>query len=94
MASPAPADQHQAMVIDVLGLPGPATAELETAVSEALESSGLMKAVTVRRLEDPGLMIARGVRRPPALVIDGRVVCRGRVPAVAEIRTFLDAARA
>ncbi len=82
------------MVIDVLGLPGPATAELETAVSEALESCGLTEAVTVRRLEDPGLMIARGVRRPPALVIAGRVVCRGRVPAVAEIRAFLDAARA
>ena len=30
-------------------------------------------------------MIARGVRKPPALVIDGTVVCRGRVPAVAEI---------
>ena len=26
-------------------------------------------------------MIARGVRKPPALAIDGKVVCRGRVPA-------------
>jgi hypothetical protein len=38
-------------------------------------------------------MIARGVRKPPALAIDGRVVCRGRIPAVAEIRACLDAAR-
>ena len=37
-------------------------------------------------------MIARGVRKPPALAVDGRVVCRGRVPAVGEILTYLDAA--
>ncbi len=93
-APPPPRTYTVRVVIDVIGLPGPATAELETAISEALESCGLMEAVTLRRLEDPGLMIARGIRKPPALAIDGRVVCRGRVPAVAEIRTFLDAARA
>jgi predicted thioredoxin/glutaredoxin len=81
------------MVIDVLGLPGAATSELETVLAQALESCGLTQDVIVRRVEDPGLMIARGVRKPPALVVDGRVVCRGRVPSVAEIRDCLDAAR-
>jgi predicted thioredoxin/glutaredoxin len=81
------------VVIDVLGLPGAATSELEAVLAQALESCGLTQDVIVRRVEDPGLMIARGVRKPPALVVDGRVVCRGRVPAVAEIRDCLDAAR-
>ena len=81
------------MVIDVLGLPGATTSELEAVLAQALESCGLTQQVIVRRVEDPGLMIARGVRKPPALVIDGRVVCRGSVPAVAEILGYLDAAR-
>lgn len=82
------------MVIDVLGLPGAATSELEAALAQALESRGLTADIVVRRVEDPMLMIARGVRKPPALVIDGTVVCRARVPAVAEILGYLDAARA
>ncbi len=80
------------MVIDVLGLPGRATSELEAVLAEALGSRGLKGIVTLRRVEDPGQMIARGVRKPPALAVDGRVVCRGRVPAVDEILTYLDAA--
>jgi Thioredoxin domain len=82
------------MVIDVFGLPGPATSQLEAALAEALEARRLGEAITLRRIEDPGLMIARGVRKPPALAIDGEVVCRGRVPAVGEILGHLDAARA
>ena len=81
------------MLIDVFGPPGLNTHELEAAVLEALESRGLGDAVTLRRVEDPGLMIARGVRRPPALAIDGAVVCRGRIPGVAEILGYLDAAQ-
>ena len=80
------------MVIDVLGLPGAPTSELEAALAQALESRGLTADVVVRRVEDPGLMIARGVRKPPALVIDGRVVCRGRVPQTDEILGYLDGA--
>ena len=38
-------------------------------------------------------MIARGERRPPALRVDGRVVCRRRVPSVGEIVGFLRAAQ-
>ena len=82
------------MRIDVMGLPGEITAALEAALLEALESHGLGDAVSLRRIEDPGLMIARGVRKPPALAIDGKVVCRGRVPDVAELRDYLDAVRA
>jgi hypothetical protein len=80
------------MRIEVLGLPDDRTAALEAALGEALAQLGLGD-VTVRRIEDAGAMIARGVRRPPALRVDGRVVSRGRVPAVAEILGYLDAGR-
>ena len=81
------------MLIEVLGLPDDRTAALEAALGEALAQRRLADAATVRRIEDTGAMIARGVRRPPALRVDGRVVCRGRVPDVAEILGYLDAAR-
>jgi hypothetical protein len=82
------------MLIEVLGLPDDRTAALEAVLGEALAQLDLGGAATVRRVEDVGAMIARGVRTPPALRVDGRVVCRGRVPAVAEICGYLDAARA
>ena len=84
--------QHDVMRIDVLGLPGETTAALEAALHSALDELRL-DGVVVGRISDPGLMIARGVRKPPALMIDGRVVCRGRVPSADELRDLLAAAR-
>ena len=81
------------MLIEVLGLPDDRTAALEAALGEALAQLAPARAATVRRIEDTGAMIARGVRTPPALRVDGRVVCRGRVPDVEEILEYLDAAR-
>jgi hypothetical protein len=80
------------MRIEVHGLPDDRTAALEAALGEAIAQLGLEGAVTVRRVEDMGAMIARGVRQPPALRIDGRVVCRRQVPSAADIRSYLEAA--
>ena len=80
------------MLIEVLGLPDERTAALEAALAQALTRFGAGEHVSVRRIHDTGAMIARGVRTPPALRVDGRVVCRGRVPDVDEIRGYLDAA--
>ena len=80
------------MIIEVLGLSDERTAALEAALEEALATLGLADAADVRRISDPAGLVARSVWRSPGLRIDGRVVCRGRVPAAAEIRGYLEEA--
>ena len=79
------------MLIEVLGLPN-ATAALDAALAEALARLGLEGVAEVDHVTDVGAMIARGVRTPPALRVDGRVVCRRRVPPAAEICACLEEA--
>lgn len=83
-----------AMVIEVLGLADEQTAALHAALEEALATPGLAGVAEVRLISDPAALVARSVWRSPGLRIDGRVVCRGRVPAVAEIRDLVERARA
>ena len=80
------------MIIEVLGVGDARSDELEAAVREALEPGLRAAGVTVRTFDDPARMIARGIRHVPGLVVDGKVVCRGRVPAVAEVRAWLTVA--
>ncbi len=80
------------MKIELLGLPDERTAALEASLREALARLGLLDAAEITRVEDLSAMIARGVRQPPALRLEGRVVCRKRVPPVEELVTYLEGA--
>lgn len=80
------------MIIELLGLPDDRTAALEASLREALARLGLLEAVEISRVEDMAAMIARGERRPPALRIDGKVVCRKQVPDADEVAGHLQAA--
>jgi hypothetical protein len=80
--------------IELLGLPDERTAALEASLREALARLGLLEAAEVTRVEDMTAIIARGVRQPPALRIDGKVVCRRRVPDVEETVAYLEGAEA
>jgi len=82
------------MVIELLGLPNDATAALDAVLHDALARLGFEGTAKVHRVADVAAMIARGVRQPPALRIDGRVVCRRRVPGVDEVAGYLEAASA
>lgn len=93
MSAPAACRYHRSMLIEVLGLPNEATAALEAALGEALARLDLQDAVEIERVADVRAMIARGERRPPALRIDGRVVCHKRVPSVDEVEGYLRASR-
>ena len=80
-------------IIEILGIGDARSDELEAAVRDALEPGPRAADATVCRFDDPARMIARGVRRVPWLVIDGKVVCRGRIPSPVEIRSWLAAAQ-
>jgi hypothetical protein len=85
---------YRAVKIELLGLPDERTAALEVSLRAALARLGLLDAAEVTRVEDMTAIIARGVRQPPALRIDGRVVCRRRVPDVEETVAYLEGTEA
>lgn len=75
------------MEIKVLGAGCARCSALEMATKEALEISGIT--AKVEKVEDYQQIARYGVLTTPALVIDGRVVVKGRVPDVSEISEIL-----
>ncbi len=74
-------------LLEILGAGCARCGHLETAAREAVFRSG--QAAEIRRITDFGEISARGLMGLPGLVIDGRVVCAGRIPTVAEIEAWL-----
>ncbi len=75
------------MEIKVLGTGCPKCKNLEKLTQEAVEMSGVTANVT--KVEDIMEIMKYGIMATPALVIDGKVVVKGRVPSVAEIISLL-----
>jgi small redox-active disulfide protein 2 len=78
------------MVIKVLGTGCANCRSLEKATHTAIAELKI-KAEVVKE-EDITKIIAYGVLRTPALVIDERVVLSGKVPSVAEIKEIIQKA--
>ncbi|MDM8215995.1 thioredoxin family protein [Desulfovibrio piger] len=82
------------MEIKVLG-PGCAKCkEAEDIVRTAVRDAG--SDARVEKVTDLREMMALGVMATPAVVIDGKIKCTGRVPTPAEVREWItgpDAAR-
>ncbi|MGE5561520.1 MAG: thioredoxin family protein [Chloroflexota bacterium] len=77
------------MDIKVLG-PGCANCvKLDKLVHEATQALGIE--ASIEKVTDMSGIMAYGVMRTPGLVIDGKVVAYGRVPALAEIKQWLAA---
>ena len=71
----------------VLG-PGCAKCSMtEKIVREAVESSGTAAEVT--KVSDVMEMMRLGVMSTPAVIIDGKLMCSGRVPSVEQVRGWL-----
>lgn len=75
------------MEIKVLGTGCAKCKTLEKAVREVVEQNGID--ATVTKVEDIMAIMKFGVMTTPALVIDGVVVVKGRVPSVEEIKKLL-----
>lgn len=75
------------MEIKVLGTGCAKCKTLEKSTIEALSQSGID--ATVTKVEDFIEIMKLGVMTTPALVVDGNVLVKGRVPSVAEISQML-----
>jgi small redox-active disulfide protein 2 len=77
------------MEIKILGPGCPKCKTLEKLTREVVEESGID--ATVTKVDDIVAIMNYGVMTTPALVIDERVVVKGRVPSAEEIKRLLTA---
>jgi small redox-active disulfide protein 2 len=75
------------MEIKVLGPGCPRCKALEQAVMNVLAETDISADVT--KVDDIMKIMEYGVMHTPALVINGKVVLSGRVPAASEIKSIL-----
>lgn len=75
------------MEIKVLGTGCAKCKALEKATKEAVEKAGVN--ATVTKVEDIIEIMQFGVMTTPALVVDGEIVVKGRVPTVDELTKIL-----
>jgi small redox-active disulfide protein 2 len=75
------------MEIKVLGTGCPKCKALEKAANDAVSAAGVD--ATVSKVEDIMEIMQFGVMTTPALVVDGKVVVKGRVASVEEIKSFI-----
>jgi len=80
------------MEIKVLGPGCPNCGEVEKRVINALAE--LNVAAAVEKVTDIKKMMSFGIQATPGLVIDGKIVCSGRIPRIEEIKTWIRAAAA
>ncbi len=75
------------MEIKVLGTGCAKCKALEKSTIQAIEESGIE--ATVTKVEDFLEIMKLGVMTTPALVVDGKVLVKGRVPSVSEIKEMI-----
>ncbi|MBR8535312.1 TM0996/MTH895 family glutaredoxin-like protein [Carboxylicivirga sediminis] len=75
------------MDIKVLGTGCAKCKSLEEVTRKAVEEKGID--ANVEKVEDLIQIMTYGVMTTPALVIDGKVAVKGRVPSVEEIKDLL-----
>ena len=75
------------MIIEVLGTGCPKCKALEKAVREVVEQNGID--ADIRKVEDIVEIMKFNVMTTPALVVDGKVVVKGRVPSNQELKELL-----
>jgi len=75
------------MVIKILGSGCANCKKLEANVREAVKQLGIE--ATIEKVQDFKEIMAYGVMRTPALVVDEKVKVVGRVPSVEDIKKYL-----
>ena len=75
------------MEIKILGSGCPKCKKLEQSASKAVEELGLD--ATITKVEDIMEIMNYGIATTPAMVVDGKVVLKGRTASVEEIKKML-----
>jgi small redox-active disulfide protein 2 len=75
------------MEIKVLGTGCPSCKALEEATRKAVTEMGIDTQIT--KVEDMAEILNYGIMTTPALVVDGKIVLKGRVASVEEIKKLL-----
>lgn len=75
------------MHVKILGTGCPKCKALEKTVRDVVEQNNINAQVS--KIEDIGEIMKYGVMTTPAIVIDEKVVVKGRVPSCDEIKIFL-----
>ena len=76
------------MEIKILGPGCPKCKTLDKITREVVEKNGINASIT--KVEDIMEIMKYGVMSTPALVVDEKVVVKGRVPSSEEIKQFLN----
>ncbi len=75
------------MEIKILGSGCPKCKKLEQSASKAVEELGLD--ATITKVEDIMEIMNYGIATTPAIVVDGKVVLKGRTASVEEVKKML-----
>ena len=75
------------MEIKILGTGCPKCKTLEKLTREVVEQNGII--ATITKVEDIVEIMKYGVMTTPALVVDGKVTIKGRIPSTDEIKRVL-----
>lgn len=75
--------------VKILGSGCPGCNELAEAVNAVIAAEGI--AAFVEKVEDIQQIMAYNVLSTPTLVVDEKVLCKGRIPSYAEIKELLTA---
>jgi small redox-active disulfide protein 2 len=75
------------MEIKILGPGCPKCKTLDKLTHEVVEKNGID--ATISKVEDIMEIMKYGVMSTPAIVVDGKVVVKGRVPSADEIKQLL-----
>ncbi len=78
------------MKVEILGSSGCSTCEgLKEDVRNLVQEMGKENEIEIVKVEDPAKVASYGVMSTPALVVDGEVKYKGKVPSDEEIREAL-----